>query len=603
MSLSLTTTQSTSGDEGVTIDLQFSKNARRLMKRSMSKGHIKNHESDHESNLDCHSNHFKSNRADLTETLSNKVLLSIIVIALNLTNDPIQLSDIVRFLREGHLSYFNVQRFLPENILQEKSLSFEDLTHSKIWFHHAMRLMVVKLCKDISVPTLNLPNMMSLAQRYVEDLGLPEDMLDLVEKFILFYPPEMPYDPQTSSHLIMSPNYEGRAMSYVLFVIKILFGLDGQRETIISDSARKVNQIFVEQDIVLFVVDDWLEYLRLRQIFLCKHHPPSSISANKSKEHNPEKYLKHLKTVYENKAELNTGKRRAQTSYKILVAKVFELLQSMKGGKFGSDHATYEDQLHFPSSLTPSKDYMREIVKSVLNSDSNTKAVDRLLRCDFTKSHLKIFHQCPESLKELKIHLFDKYNLVFKLREIGLDPKNLYIIKISKSEPRIWSKLTTKYSLEFCEEKEWKKLRKVPKTCLPKRETTTNLAYEFHKSKFRTYEKSNFQDTKDEDVTPDVELKVTNFDHWIQSVTCLTYACPFKTEDYEQLQNFMPVNFKFLLEECARVIEQDPKYLLLEFMKLEKKFIYDFNPEFGNFEKDKIDKNYKVLGPTFKYLW
>jgi TATA box-binding protein-associated factor RNA polymerase I subunit B len=38
------------------------------------------------------------------------------------------------------------------------------------------------------------------------------------------------------------PNYEGRAMAFIIFVLKLLFGLDGKTEYEISKVTKKLNE-------------------------------------------------------------------------------------------------------------------------------------------------------------------------------------------------------------------------------------------------------------------------------------------------------------------------------------------------------------------------
>lgn len=58
------------------------------------------------------------------------------------------------------------------------------------------------------------------------------------ERLYLAAPSVMEYNSKTN----MIPNYEGRAMAYIIVVIKVLFGLDDVTETNISRIIHKINR-------------------------------------------------------------------------------------------------------------------------------------------------------------------------------------------------------------------------------------------------------------------------------------------------------------------------------------------------------------------------
>lgn len=263
--------------DNISLNLQFTRTARKQLKRKMPKKHIVKHESDYEDALDCHREWTKVKQADKLESLSNTVLISILLLALNLIEDDIQAADLIRFLREGHLSYFNVQRFLPENVKQEQSRAFEHLSRRGFFNHYFLRETTAKLCRDMAIPEMIRPNLFALMCRYVDELGLPDEFKSMLEQFIRLHPPEMNFN-QEIGYSSSCPNYEGRAISYIIFILKLLFGIDDDRETKISDSARELNKLIPEdKSLRLFVIDDWLQMLKMRRMVVQKYHMPTAV--------------------------------------------------------------------------------------------------------------------------------------------------------------------------------------------------------------------------------------------------------------------------------------------------------------------------------------
>lgn len=81
--------------------------------------HLEKHAADAEGLLKCHKqpNAREINRTDYHLMLVNiKQIYCVLGIALNLIGDNIQLSDLVRFINEGHVGNSNVLQYFPENI-------------------------------------------------------------------------------------------------------------------------------------------------------------------------------------------------------------------------------------------------------------------------------------------------------------------------------------------------------------------------------------------------------------------------------------------------------------------------------------------------------
>jgi TATA box-binding protein-associated factor RNA polymerase I subunit B len=59
-----------------------------------------------------------------------------------------------------------------------------------------------------------------------------------VECIMAILPPSMEFN-KSLKHF---PNYEGRAMAFIIFILKLLLGLDGKTEYEISKVTKKLNE-------------------------------------------------------------------------------------------------------------------------------------------------------------------------------------------------------------------------------------------------------------------------------------------------------------------------------------------------------------------------
>lgn len=592
----------------MSLNLKFTRNARRVLKRTIPKKHIQKHESDYEDALDCHQERINPKEADKMETLSNSVLIAILYLALNLTEDEIQWSDLIRFLREGHLSYYNIQHFLPENVKQEGSSNFEFLVKKSIFYHASMRQIAAKLCRDMAITELVRPNLLQLINRYVDDLRLPIEMKVLLEKFVNYCPPEMEYNAENRLQLRLIPNFEGRAMSYVLFLLKLLFGLDDERESMISDSAREFNKLIPDHpELHLFVVEDWLRMLRVRRIVIEKFHMPTAVrrpwedSGDNSQglESNAQRYTEHIKHMYESKIPTERLKRPASDAFAVanntfqLLAGLNERNQSQRGDS--EERMAVDKSYNFNATLTPLRDYTKVLLEE--HSKMNplmSKSTEECLREDFTFNSVQVFYGDRTSTDKLKDTLLETKSMNLGIKELGLSTRKLEVVEANRHDRNTVSS-SCKIQVEFVPQEVTKKLIKGFKRIrvnLPK--TVENEENELNKSN------SDHNSSQSKMETADILLYTSNMDYWVQFSSYRDPSKPFPPEAYAELIESIPNNFKFLVFEMARTIEQDPRYLFLELAVLERMLVC------GVDERNDTKKRSKNVadGPKFsKSLW
>jgi hypothetical protein len=109
-----------SDHENAEQDIEWSAAGKKVRRKKLKKGAEK-------------VNPCKLSRLEQPRVLSGKTLLYIIYSALNICGSDLQLSDLIRFIREGHLSFFRIREFLPDDITeQDVPLSFQE--------HHSYRM-------------------------------------------------------------------------------------------------------------------------------------------------------------------------------------------------------------------------------------------------------------------------------------------------------------------------------------------------------------------------------------------------------------------------------------------------------------------------------
>lgn len=99
-------------------------------------------------------------------------LWAIIYLALRIHNHPIQLGDMLRYGREGHLSYYKLDHLLPPEVsLTPRERKF--LTQNVEITHKGMRQIIASMAKFLGVWNIICPDFLSLISRYSQELGLP----------------------------------------------------------------------------------------------------------------------------------------------------------------------------------------------------------------------------------------------------------------------------------------------------------------------------------------------------------------------------------------------------------------------------------------------
>lgn len=387
---SSTSNTNSSVSSGTVIPLAFTPLARKALKRRMPKGHIKKHAYDPEHLLTCHTKSPGRNTlSERLEKVSKNILLSILYIGLNLTGSEIQLGDMLRLAREGHISIFRIDHFFPPNILKNmKRSSFINFQAKYSFPTHSYLLTVTgKLCKQLGVKDLKKPDFVSLVKRYVREFCLPEEMGKYLGRLINFHPPEMNFN-----YTGVCPNYEARAIAYVIFMLKWLFGLDDTSEERMSEAAGQVNTKL--RDFRPFIPDvfdfvEWMKYIEMRSVVLAEYHMPTSIATKiEGNDENTQKYLEYL----------NFCKRPGLTTQRSIANSIYNIFEKLSLLHSKIDQSSGNKSFSFAPSMTPFRTYFDFLV----NHHGEDLEIPKFMEIDHSKRTIDPFFR-PNRFRNLLI--------------------------------------------------------------------------------------------------------------------------------------------------------------------------------------------------------
>lgn len=334
------------------IPFQFTPQAKKCLGTLMSEEHLKEHESN--PTLRCHRFRYYDTYKK-TEEITRTKLYVLIFMALNHVQSDLQLSDLIRFLREGHVSLqiassiSNDARYnLDFNNRIQKGLT-------NVPTHSSLRTIASDLAKEIGFQ-FKETDLSTLCHRYLLELCLPPVIGNLIDIILDACPPSMGNGGESRK------NYEGRAMAYILFTLKLLFGLDDNREYLISSSGREINKRIselsppnddgVSQQKPLFIWSDWVDYIEMRDIILTQLHCPTAMKTYGHGDGMSTMYLEYLTKTDEKNADVKSTFK----PYAKLMQRVRDQFQATY-----NINPKLNDKLTFYPSLTPKRTYMDEV--------------------------------------------------------------------------------------------------------------------------------------------------------------------------------------------------------------------------------------------------
>ncbi|XP_055852513.1 TATA box-binding protein-associated factor RNA polymerase I subunit B [Episyrphus balteatus] len=609
------------------IQLKFSSTARKQLKKKIPQAHLKKHETDFNKSLECHNMSLKFKELkfrDRTKELSLKLVYAILAVALNLIEDDIQLTDLLRFVSEGHTSTSNLQRFFPSDTSEscKEALSIYRLYSKSTEFAAAqLRAQCAQVGKAINLNYFKTPDIFKIVQRYTTELCLPEEINNFIERLINLHPPKMDWVGRGTS-----PPYESRAMAYIIFTLKLLFGIEGRKEKQLSRSARRINAELATMDLEssqeLFVWDDWVEFMELRKVVLCKHN--LAICKQFKQTPSREMYLQNLEEKSQETINLSKDMVKKQRN----MSAIFQHVLNSAGDKENNDVET----LNFTPSFTPCHNYLKRLkldpkvnstFPQILHLDHSKRSLIPFLKPKILK---ETFSKCDKKLVVERVACTSKINYIGMFRnplvtysarcshKINFtDDKTPWNVKLQADKPAdsIFTVCEEKYT-----KKVWSAMNKKAKDADNEKDMCYVLKNEFSAidNNLKFFEEDNMEpgnirfeqprryldrvnlfadlsDDEDHDMeqshqesfcnastttttTTETKLKISNFDCWL----LIGKAQELNETQANELKRSLPLTFFWLLETCALTIRVDWRELYDELMVLETFFAYAIEP-------------------------
>lgn len=316
----------------------------------MTRAHVNEHQNDIGRKLKCHNEKDK-------EVLGRSFIYALLWLALNQIGDSVQICDLIRYAKESHIKLNNISSFLPPNVDAKVAVNHFRKSSNDALTHVWLRTKALTVARIIGIRHVEQPDLAMLGERYCSDLCLPSPIVDMMKRLIAFHPPQMKMS-ETAKLSRTVPNYEGRAMAYILFILKLLFGLDDKREKEISASAQRINNKLRENDSKyseLFVWTEWMEYIEMRNTILSQCHYPSAMQIDPNSNMHTEMYIDFLKRNNEDSPYQEAYRKVEMDNIRLIFNQIVQLHEQ-------NDRHDAKPSCSFQPSLTPFRSYMEQIV-------------------------------------------------------------------------------------------------------------------------------------------------------------------------------------------------------------------------------------------------
>ncbi|XP_041477616.1 uncharacterized protein LOC121425585 [Lytechinus variegatus] len=203
-------------------------------------------------------------------------LLGILYAALRFLGEPVLVSDLVRWVLEGHLPFYGTSDVLPKDITGKFDSSGThvflvakpDLLYTSKLQEPVSHVLSVL---DIDLPVFDHLKLDFVIGRFISSLHLPASFLQITHHLMTKYPATVdhPRNKKKKNKKEQFEIEEGPALAYIIVAMKLLFGLDGHTEVLSSEIGRIVrNKLPTGSKVVPFIFEEWMACEKLR----AKHH-------------------------------------------------------------------------------------------------------------------------------------------------------------------------------------------------------------------------------------------------------------------------------------------------------------------------------------------
>ncbi|XP_052903075.1 TATA box-binding protein-associated factor RNA polymerase I subunit B [Anopheles moucheti] len=373
----LSTSMRSSNSVQTPLDFQFNRRTRKrlLEELQLDEDCVQRHEQETPANVDCHTfPHLdvKGRRAKEPDNWSfmqrKSILIAILSLGLNQVRSSIHAVDLIRWIEEGHLPFHDLRQYLPEGLdpdCYSETLSYLSSSyHGFVQYREAMSL----IATDLGITPIH-PDLSSICYRFLSELALPLDLVPYISKVIAIAPDIKP--PAANAYF---PKYELHAMKFILFIMKLLFGLDGVIETKLDLTNEKLNERIGASSKIpkLFVWHEWQRYVTMRRVILEQLHYPTSHSRSQSTVNRPidnDIFLSFFESRAVSDDDNTTGYQAGLTgpshtpaqerlfkNLHTIISSVTQKQSSLNGGQS-------RKHIEFDHSLEPQRTYFAEILK------------------------------------------------------------------------------------------------------------------------------------------------------------------------------------------------------------------------------------------------
>ena len=425
-------------------------------------------------------------------------------------------------------------------------------------------------------------------------------------------------------------HYESRAMGYIIFILKLIFGLNDHTETLMSESAKVVNDLIHQKQLEskkLFVWDEWTQYIEMRRTIIAECYNKSNSSITSSAYNSTKKYTEYLAKKYED-CETTTLPDRLQN-----LKAIFDKMNL-------NEEADFFNLPPFEPTLTPNKSYIKAIIEHKRQNEKFSIVIPEEMYENHQMRHLSPFLR-PKILANT--FAAENISLNVKLVDNVMDNIN-FVLQKRGSRDKYFKNVVT--LIEDCKEEEWieemaEKNRKAKQKNIAKefklrqeiheavltRDEEVKAAKELEKKLKQTEEpdekltmftmtpeklkprkiiERNILDdiceaaprqllnsVKLGDDAPQIDFFIHNFDYWVYK---MAFDDNHNFKDRFEAFIKLPKNFQFLLDECARILEAEPYQIYTELNIIENYFLYVLQPINGKQTVEKFRNFYSKIG-------
>ncbi|XP_044594910.1 TATA box-binding protein-associated factor RNA polymerase I subunit B [Cotesia glomerata] len=330
-------------------------------------------------------------------------LWALLYLALRINNEDIHVSDIMRFIRDGHLSYYKLDHFIPSDVTFTKKEAVRMNTFRML--HHASLIPPIeRLKKSLQIWKFPEPNLLTLIKKYCTELQLPNGVVQYAERILAKWPPGHNFDNKKYHKF---PNYEAKAMAIVIVVMKMLFGLDGVTENEMSRVIERINEVAEERRILdarLFSFREWQRYIQCRRRTLINEHFPSKLQYEPFSLGNSHLYVNFQQSLDDKRDQPIIGDMKHNYTPTVLLDSMVDSIHEM-----ANNLSDPKPSKVFTPSFTPQHSYLQQLLEDTKDTE---RTLPSILLQDFPNTKIGYIKN-PESLKELAAQCDIELNIVY----------------------------------------------------------------------------------------------------------------------------------------------------------------------------------------------